>query len=183
MQQRHFTSFISDLLNLTWPSICSSSHSETSWELQLSGISVDFVEMGCLFEFQIRQNPCEITLMKSSSNHFESFFSIMAHLKCKLGGNHTTICFEGFPKNLHNNHGVNSPHWLKTQQGSALEGHWILAKDTISPTSLDFHDFQQFGDESRMKSIWNDTLKEWLIQNDDGLDCSHSFWSLQWTSH
>lgn len=34
--------------------------------------------------------------------------------------------------------------------------------------ALNHHNFvftvQQFGDESMMKSIWNDTLKEWLIQ-------------------
>ena len=63
-----------------------------------------------------------------------------------------------------------TPFGWNRSNDSALEGHWILAKDTISPTSntawvlLIFTIFNSL----EMNQGWNQSemtiLKEWLIQ-------------------
>jgi len=72
---------------------------------------VDFVEMGCLFEFQIRQNPCEIT-HEIIMNHFESFSGIMAHLSANWEATIPPSVLKATKIFIH--HGGNSPPWLQT---------------------------------------------------------------------
>lgn len=63
-------------------------------------------------------------------------FPVLWHIWVQIGRQPYHHLFWRLPNNLHNNHGGNSPHLAANRSNdSALEGHWILAKDTISPTS------------------------------------------------